>query len=74
MVIIQSADALPGQELFPQMLMDPAVFQVEARWEQNMEYYVFSPQDHYPNRAASPGLQLPGKVLEFARGTPMACP
>lgn len=60
------------------MLMDPAVCQVQARWEQNMENYVFSPQDHYPTRAASPGLQLPGKVLEFAHGTPMvkpmACP
>lgn len=56
------------------MLMDPAVFQVEARWEQNMKNYVFSPQDHYPTHAASPELQLPGKALEFARGTPMACP
>jgi hypothetical protein len=56
------------------MLMDPAVFQVEARWEQNTENYVFSPQDHYPIHAVSPGLQLPGKVLEFARDTPMACP
>jgi hypothetical protein len=73
-VITQSVDVLPGQELFPQMLLDPAVCQVVVRWEQNMENYVFSPQDHYPTHAASPGLRLLGKVLEFVHGTPMAKP
>lgn len=54
------------------MLMVPAECQDKVGWEQNMETCVFFLQDHYPAHAASPGLQLPGKVLEFVHGTPVA--
>jgi hypothetical protein len=51
--------------------MVPAECQDKAGWEQNMETCIFFLQDHYPAHAASPGLQLLEKVLEFVHGIPM---
>jgi hypothetical protein len=70
--IIQILNVPPAQELSPQMLTAPAVCQGKVGWEQNMQTCVFSLQGHYPAHAASPGLQLLGKALEFVHGTPMA--